>query len=129
MIINIGGDGSSNAEVRKFVVRTDNTDAMTVDSLGNALFTGGITTSKLTFTDEEDPNKRTVGTGTIESGSSQVTILNSLLTEKSLIYLTPVSKTWNRVLYVKQQDNTSFVVGLDGDSLNDDVKFNWWIIN
>ncbi len=79
----------------------------------------------------------TTGTATLPAGATRFTIRNTQLQADSLVYLTPTSSTQNRVLYVvnKTADNpetpeneASFVVGLDS-AINQDITFNWWIIN
>ncbi len=70
-------------------------------------------------------------------------INNPKITDQSLIYITPISDTANKVLFVKSkqaniicEENESECVNKDGwfkiaidMPINQEIKFNWWIIN
>lgn len=88
----------------------------------------------------------TAGIGILPAYETEVIIKSPFVTDKSLIYLTPISDTANQVLYleakkahqtavldefgleVEPEEKGWFKVALD-DHLNQDIKFNWWIIN
>ncbi|MBP9813900.1 collagen-like protein, partial [Candidatus Woesebacteria bacterium] len=74
------------------------------------------------------PNN-TVGTGLLPANFTEVTVLSSEVAQSSLIYLTPLSSTGNRVIYVKQKlPGVGFIVAID-TSMISSINFNWWIIN
>jgi hypothetical protein len=114
-------------------------NAVSIDAFGSAMFNGSITTQKIAIAQNEDSKSRSVGQGTISAGNSDIEIANTMLTKNSLIYITPVSRTGNKVLYIKNQQisdscsntscNNSFTVGIDGGLASEDIRFNWWIIN
>jgi hypothetical protein len=127
-------------ESRKLTIRGFGAGpAVSFDALGSALFSGSITAKKIAISEAEAGESRSVGQGVIYAGSETVSIANSLLTKNSLIYITPISRTGNKVLYVKSQRSkeecgssecpSDFTVALDGGSASEDIKFNWWIIN
>ncbi|MFH1601456.1 MAG: hypothetical protein ABIB61_00685, partial [Candidatus Shapirobacteria bacterium] len=81
------------------------------------------------------------GAGTLEAGQARVIIYTTQLTPESLVYITPTSDTQNQVLYVSQkyapieesEENEEitdpyFVVSLN-EALENEVEFNWWLIN
>jgi len=69
----------------------------------------------------------TAGTATLPAGLAELKIVNPKLNLNSLIYLTPVSSTQNKVLYVKSKDVGIFTIGFN-EAIDTDVEFNWWII-
>jgi hypothetical protein len=123
-----------------------------IDASGSATFSGSLTANSLnianainasgsatikklnistdteTSTSSATPNN-TVGTGLLPANFTEVTILSSEVAQSSLIYLTPLSSTGNRVLYVKQKlPGVGFIVAIDS-SMASSINFNWWIIN
>ncbi|MCL5439097.1 MAG: hypothetical protein M1268_03865, partial [Patescibacteria group bacterium] len=69
------------------------------------------------------------GVATISAHLNELTINNPLVTEKSLIYITPVSDTDNQVLYLRRQKpGESFTVGI-GQGATKPMPFNWMIVN
>ncbi len=68
------------------------------------------------------------GTGEINTGRTQMTINNELVTDKSLIYITPTSTTNQTIFLLRQVPGESFTVGIQNPSLVP-VKFNWIIVN
>ena len=72
-----------------------------------------------------DPTPR----GVIPAGSRSIMIANERVTANSLIYITPITSTYNQVLYVSDKNpGTSFTVSLD-TPLPANAEFNWWIVN
>lgn len=71
-------------------------------------------------------NTEASGRATIPTSQSEIKIENSSVTDSSLIYITPTSDTQNSVLYVKEQGEGYFKVGL-GQPLEVNVNFNWLI--
>ena len=87
-------------------------------------------------TDSVTANK-TSGKAKIAANFKEVIIKSELLTGNSLIYVTPVGSTENKVLYVKSQTAENketgdkegqFVVGFD-EAIGQEVEFNWWVVN
>jgi hypothetical protein len=57
-----------------------------------------------------------------------VSIDTTAVSEKSLIYVTPVGSTGNRVLFVGSvRDGEGFSVGMD-EPATESIRFNWWIV-
>ncbi|MDD5481996.1 MAG: tail fiber domain-containing protein, partial [Candidatus Shapirobacteria bacterium] len=81
------------------------------------------------------------GEAVLPVGQTDLIVYNDRLTEESMIYLTPTSDTKNQVLYIKakvakttteaedqsQTEISYFVVGIN-QPINEEVRFNWWII-
>ncbi len=68
-----------------------------------------------------------IGSSILPAGQSSVTVLNDSITDESLIFITPTSPTPN-ALYVVDKQQGEFIVGITAPQ-QDDVHFNWWIIN
>lgn len=69
------------------------------------------------------------GIATISAHQKELTINNSLITSKSLIYVTPRIDTNNIVIYLLRQiPNVSFTIGINSP-LNKAIPFNWVIVN
>ena len=80
---------------------------------------------------------KSTGKAFLQAGQTSVTLNNSLITDNSLIYITPISNTSNQVIFVNKQvadnpDTTEvegyFTVTIN-EPVNNDIYFNWWIIN
>ncbi|PIZ49990.1 hypothetical protein COY29_00655, partial [Candidatus Woesebacteria bacterium CG_4_10_14_0_2_um_filter_39_14] len=75
----------------------------------------------------------TAGVALLPANENEIMIYNSKITDQSLIYITPLTNTSNKVIYVKAKHaNTAndgwFKVAIDVP-INQDIQFNWWIIN
>jgi len=71
----------------------------------------------------------TSGLGILPAGQTEFTIFNPKVGNDTLVYITPVSETENKVLYVKaKKEGEFFKVGID-TPIDQDIRFNWWIIN
>ena len=68
------------------------------------------------------------GKAVLPAGQTDIKIINPKLKTEGLIYVTPVSSTQNKVLYVKSKDIGTFTVGFS-EAIDTDVEFNWWIID
>ncbi|MEO0087789.1 MAG: hypothetical protein ABIK90_06920, partial [candidate division WOR-3 bacterium] len=139
----------------------DGETVVSIDASGSALFAGDIVASgsgtfeKIIIAEKEASrsgeiisgvfaHNATAGTAVLPAGKNEVIIYSPFISEKSLVYITPLSSTLNQVLYVKAQSPTTqecrypeeenvfgcgwFKVAIDRP-LPTDVRFNWWIIN
>lgn len=71
----------------------------------------------------------TTGTSAIVSDLTQAFIATAEVTEHSLIYITPLSSTNNEVLYIQKiYPGQGFTVAID-EVVDEDIRFNWWLIN
>jgi hypothetical protein len=81
----------------------------------------------------------TAGKSVLPAYEEELTIENQNITKDSLIYITPLSNPYNKVLYVKNkyvnqqsaisnQQSSYFTVAIDSP-IAKDIEFNWWIIN
>jgi hypothetical protein len=117
---------------------TNNMPVVAFDAGGNATLSGGLTTSKLYIADASTAGatqsgaltgNETIGVGTLPANQTQVTISTTKVTGNSFIYLTPVTNPNNHVLYiVTKTPGVGFTVGIS-TSWNQDMDFNWWIVN
>jgi deoxycytidylate deaminase len=83
----------------------------------------------LAVSDTEVIATGSAGVASIAAHKNEVTIDNRLVTDKSLIYITPTSATGNQVLFLQRQVNgKSFTVGIENQSQNA-IPFNWIIVN
>jgi hypothetical protein len=138
-----GATTDTETKVSRFeIVNELGTPVATISAGGKASFEGGVGVGSETVSaPQETPDQatatKTSGKATIKANTNQLTISSQLITDKSLIYVTPVGSTGNQVLFVKEQtpeDSTTeekegkFMVGFD-NATTQDVTFNWWIVN
>ena len=123
--------GNSNLEVKN----ASNSSTLSLDNLGNVIASGSGTFGKLNLSliqpafalsTTEVVATGSAGTAVISAHQTELTIDNPLVTDKSLIYVTPRS---NQIIYLMRQvPGVSFTVGISSP-LNIDVPFNWIIVN
>ncbi|MDP1722082.1 MAG: hypothetical protein Q8L37_02635, partial [Candidatus Gottesmanbacteria bacterium] len=143
-----GGTGTESADLvdrfGRFLIEREGKTVASITASGSGIFAGDIIASgsgtfrKLLISGVDSGNSTdsrnllatpSAGTATLPAGSTQITIPNALVTGESLIYITPVSSTGNQVLYIyRKRGGLDFTVGVD-QALNQDIQFNWWIIN
>lgn len=74
-------------------------------------------------------NAAKIGQSAILPGRRKVTVATSGITSQSTIFLTLTSSSGNQTPYVvDKQAGISFTVSVD-DIANEEIRFNWWIIN
>ena len=123
------------------------TNSALLDIQGSASVSGSLTSKKINLafaeqafatSDIEAVATGSAGTAFLKQYRNEITIKNPNVTEKSLIYITPVGNTNNKVLYIYRQvpENSniegvegSFTVGVNSASTATDIKFNWIIVN
>ncbi|MEK7544274.1 MAG: site-specific integrase [Patescibacteria group bacterium] len=137
-----GGTGTESSELvdrfGQFLIEREGKAVAAITASGSARFAEDVEArrgifKKLTIADlassSAEISTPSAGTATLPAGSTQVTIPNTLVTEKSLIYVTPISSTANQVLYIyRKRGGEDFTVAVD-QALETAVTFNWWIIN
>jgi hypothetical protein len=89
---------------------------------------GGLIAPALAVSPTEVIATGSAGTGVINTGRTQMTINNVLVSDKSLIYITPTSTTTQTIFLLRQVSGESFTVGIQNPSLTP-IKFNWIIVN
>lgn len=135
LVIDIGNEsGNSN-----FVVKNaTGSSIFSINQFGDLIASGSGTFGKLNLTvakqalaisQTEIIATGSAGVATISAYQKELTINNSLVTEKSLIYITPRVNTDNIGLYLLRQiPGLSFTIGVN-TPLNKGIPFNWLIIN
>ena len=113
------------------------TDQVKIGSLSLPADYSGTDSANIKYIGSPSKNGQTVpslstistsGLSILPQGYKELIMYNPYITEKSLIYLTPLTSTGNQSLYVGEKVHGSyFKVALD-TSLNYDLKFNWWIL-
>lgn len=111
-----------------------------VNASGSANF-GQLTTGGLVIAAGNDSlsatmsaqtnSNTTIGTSTIATGSSEISIVNTKVTASTLIYLTPITNTSNQVLYVKsKQAGVGFTVAVPANpsQVKEQISFNYWLV-
>jgi site-specific recombinase XerD len=114
---------------------------------GSASVSGTLTSRKINLSfaeqafatsDVEAVATGSAGTAFLKQYRNEITIKNPNVTDKSLIYITPVGTTNNKVLYLLRQTSEdpslegiegSFTVGVNTASTTTDIRFNWIIVN
>nr|MDQ3008842.1 hypothetical protein [bacterium] len=140
--VQVAGAATDSAEIKKSrfeIINELGTPVATISAEGAAQFAGGVGIGKedLTATSSASPTTtKSSGKATVKALTNAITINSNLVTDESLIYVTPIGSTGNKVLYVKAQtaDNpltqvneASFTVGFD-TAVTQDTAFNWWIV-
>ena len=107
-----------------------------VDASGSANFeqltTGGLIIAAgnenvSTISGQTNSNS-TIGIASIATGSSEIVINNSNVTDNTLVYITPISNTDNQVLYVKsKQSGSGFTVAVP-QPVSKETSFNFWLV-
>jgi len=111
---------------------------LTVNPSGDLVSSGAATFSKfnlnliqpaLAVSATEVIATGSAGTTKIGAHKTEITIDNPLVTNNSLIYITPTSNTGNQVLFLQRQvPGQSFTVGIQDQSTTA-IPFNWIIVN
>jgi len=109
--------------------------ALVVEPNGNVTVKGTLLAQKVETTDISTENvtikaaSKSVGSGTITSGQTQIVIDNTLIKTGSKVFVTATSSTNGQALIVKEKlDGVSFTVAVDRP-VPGDVAFDWWIVN
>ncbi len=109
--------------------------------LGNVEVAGNLKVNNIIVANNADPtatqsleiaqgeinSNATAGKAVLTANTEKVRINNNKVSLNTLVYITPITSTQNKVLYVKAKDAGFFEVGFS-DTLDTDVEFNWWII-
>ncbi len=115
-----------------------------IDASGSANF-GEVTTNGLIIAAGEDlaatisgqtNSNSTIGTASIATSSSEITIVNNKINTNTLIYITPISDTANQVLYVKSKNSCDIISDLCTPSftvavpqpVTTQTSFNYWLV-
>jgi len=128
--------GDSQIRNSKFEIRNSSDSAvLSINSSGDLVASGAGTFSKLNLglvspafalSTTEVIATGSAGTASIRAYQTQITINNPLVTDKSLIYVTPKS---NQSIYLMRQvPGVSFTVGIQNPTYTD-IPFNWIIVN
>nr|MBI5455402.1 hypothetical protein [Candidatus Levybacteria bacterium] len=138
LAINLASDSANGIQNSNFKIQNSgNTDILSVNQLGDLVASGTATFSKLNLglvapalavSPTEVIATGSAGTGTINAGRTQMTINNALVTDKSLIYITPTTSTNQPLFLLRQVPNESFTAGVQNASLTP-IQFNWIIVN
>lgn len=123
---------------RLVVKNASNSAVLSLNSLGDLVASGSATIGKLNLglvqpalalSDTELLATGSAGVATISAQQKEVTIDNNLVTDKSLIYITPVGAPSTAAPFLERQvPNTSFTVGISQPSIKP-TSFNWLIVN
>ncbi len=148
----VAGASTETGEVtqsRFEIVNELGTPVATISAQGKAEFAGEVNADSLALGSQDlsgqNPGENTQltsskksGKAKITAGTSQLTIANPNVSAESLIYVTPQGSTGNQTIYVKEQladdpntpelNEARFTIGFD-QPVNNDVIFNWWVVN
>ncbi|MGE5042139.1 MAG: site-specific integrase [Candidatus Levyibacteriota bacterium] len=134
--VQLGSESTSSAG---FAVRGASSSAvLRVNNTGDVVASGSGTFAKINISmvgqalaanENEAVATGSAGTAVLKANKTQLTILNPLITDHSLIYITPAQNTYNQVLFLMRQDpKKSFTVGVS-QPISQDIEFNWLIVN
>ena len=110
-----------------------------IDASGSATFTklniaASASQSAEIITPTEIKTNATAGEAALPANETEITIKSPSITENTLIYITPLTETNNKVIFVKskkareQEEMGWFKVAID-TPIDKEIRFNWWIIN
>ncbi len=136
IVINLGTSEGSNSS---FTIRnSSNSAVLSINQSGDLISSGSGTFNKLNLSiiqpalavsPTEIIATGSAGIATISAYQKEITIDNTLVTDRSLIYVTPKIDTYNIVLYLlRQVPGNSFTIGVN-TPLSKDMPFNWLLIN
>jgi hypothetical protein len=121
------------------VVNNQGESVARITETGQAMFSQGISVSQAA-PNEQQAQDKTAGVATITKGTNEIVIHTTQVSDTSLIYVTPLGSTNNQVLFVKEKITYSpdategenqtgtFTVAIE-EAIDQDIAFNWWIIN
>jgi len=115
------------------------TPIATMSASGDLSLTGGLKVEQQPAGASESANlnNKSAGQAVIPAGATSVSIKTARLSDNSMIYITPLGSTNNQVIYVQnklldseftEENEAQFTVGVDF-ALDQDVYFNWWLVN
>lgn len=124
---------------QRFIVQNASGSAvLSVNQIGDLITSGSATLKKLNLglvqdaiavSDDEIIASGSAGIATISAKRSSITIDNPLVTNHSLIYITPRVETNNQTLFLQRSvPEKSFTVGIESAAASD-IPFNYLIIN
>lgn len=111
----------------KFMSNVEIAGDLTVNNIVVANNINPVATESANIIEGVVTSNSTAGKAILTANSESVRINNTKVKDNSLIYVTPITSTQNRVLYVKSKGQGYFEIGFS-ESLDQDVEFNWWII-
>ncbi len=129
------GTGSANFAV----TNASSSAVLTINKVGDVVASGSGTFAKLNLSgivgkaiasnENEAVATGSAGTAVLKANRTELTILNKLVSDHSLIYITPAQNTYNQVLFlIRQVPTASFTVGVSSP-VSRDIEFNWLIVN
>jgi hypothetical protein len=98
-----------------------------IDTIGNLTVKEEVTAKKYNV-DTTDKDSASIGKGTIKIGQTEVIIKSSSVTSDSNIFLTPTIETDVPLAVIEKLDGESFKVKIVKKA-DEDISFNWWIVN
>ena len=123
----------------QFIIHnSSNSSVLSVNQLGDLIASGSGTFGKLNLTlaqpalavsETELIATGSAGVASIRPNHSEITIQNTQVSDKSLIYVTPVGTPSAQTPYlIRQVPDQSFTVGIKTPS-SKETQFNWLIVN
>ena len=123
-----------------------------IDASGSATFaklniaSANASQSAEIITPTEIKTNATAGEAVLPANETEITIKSPSITENTLIYITPLTETNNKVIYIKAKKaaansstseeskptsevNLGWFKALLDTPIEQEIKFNWWIIN
>jgi len=102
------------------------TALMIQNSLGEIVFQVN-STGKLSIKDSGD--NASIGSGIIDTDQTQVTIKTDAVTKSSKVFITPIGEHLEPpYIWISKKEDGYFVVQ-SKESLNQQIKFDWWVVN
>jgi len=120
IIIDTNGD-------TKFLGNVEVAGNLTINNLVVANNIDPIATESAEIVEGEISSNSTAGKAVLTANTERIRINNNKVSRNTLIYITPITSTQNKVLFVKEKGQGYFDIGFS-DTLDSDVEFNWWII-
>jgi hypothetical protein len=98
-----------------------------IDTQGNIQVKGEVTAEKYNV-EVSNEDKASIGEGMIELGTTEVTIRTEAITDDSKVFVTSHVALDVPLAVINKKKGQSFTVRLKY-AQNQDVKFDWWIVN
>ncbi|MDO8570694.1 MAG: tail fiber domain-containing protein, partial [Candidatus Daviesbacteria bacterium] len=124
-------DKTGKLTVQEIVAKTITTNKLVIANDNSSLRSGeaGEAISNQIASSSATPRNDSIGSAIIPTGQTEIPIFTSAVTDKSKIFLTPLTSLAGQNLIISDiVAGTGFIVKMES-SLNADTKFNWLIID
>ncbi len=129
-----GRDAQINSLTKALEIQSEATNPVeimggkvTIETNGSLTVKESVTAKKYNVDDNEEESA-SIGEATLKAGETEIVIKTTSVTESSKIFLTPTKETDMQLAVVEKERGKSFTVKVVKEA-EQDISFNWWIVN